>query len=173
VTSVSGDFDTETNFDLLYYQYSASGTAAYTGSGTISDSSNRYTAFRWHSNSVSPSVSVSVQLSSPSSSLPSRRSAGSGTSSAPIILLDEERGPAASGKLGSPLAVVGIVIGCFLGVALLVVGAVCLHKWLFREGNVRRRRSLDEPLALDDQSGSGAAQERREALKLIRDKQRS
>jgi hypothetical protein len=84
--------------------------------------------------------------------------------------MDDEPGGAASGEPSSQSAVVGIVIGCLAGVALLVLGATRLCKWAFRA--VKIRRSVDEPLALDDQSGSAAAQERQMALKCILDRER-
>jgi hypothetical protein len=149
VTAVAGQFDSQTDFDLLYYQYSGEVSAAYTGSGTFSDSSSYYTAFRWHSNSVTPSVSMSIQLSSHSSSLPCRRSRGSRTSFEPIILVDEEPNldPAVPAIPASKPAVVWNALSCLAGVALLVVGAICLSK-------------------------HSAAHERQEALRRILDRER-
>jgi hypothetical protein len=69
--------------------------------------------------------------------------------------------------------VVGIVIGCVAGVAVLFVAAVCLYKCIFRDGKGRKRSTLDDTVEIDDPSGSSAAQERREALILIRDLQHS
>jgi hypothetical protein len=64
----------------------------------------------------------------------------------------------------------GIVIGFLAGLTLLVIGAICLSKCTFRA--VEKRRTVDESLGLDDQSGCGAAQERREILRLILDYER-
>jgi hypothetical protein len=81
-----------------------------------------------------------------------------------------ELGQNASGESNSQSAIVGIVIGCLTGVALLVVGAICLYKWIFRA--VKMRRSIDKPLDLDDESGNAGAQKRQEALKHILDRGR-
>jgi hypothetical protein len=95
MTAISGDYDTELGRDALYYEYSgfsSSSTARsdyYIGSGTFSTSANYFSAFRWHSNPSYLSTSFSVQLSSPSSTLPSRVCSGVGTSLDPIIMTSE------------------------------------------------------------------------------------
>jgi hypothetical protein len=103
--------------------------------GSFSDVANRYTAFRWHSNSVTPLLWISVHLSSPWSLLPSRQCAGSEPSSEPIILLDEEPGSAGSGEPSSRSALTGIAIGCVAGVSLFLLGAIALSKRSFRAGD--------------------------------------
>jgi hypothetical protein len=76
----------------------------------------------------------------------------------------------ASRELSSQPTVAGIVIDVLVGVTLLVVGAICLSKGAFQA--VKMRRSVDEPLGLEDQTGSSAVQEREEAMRLLRDQQR-
>ena len=69
------------------------------------------------------------------------------------------------GEPSSHSAVAGIVISCLAGVALLVVLAIFLYKWAFQA--VTMRRTINGPLGTEDQSGSGAAQETRQTLRLI------
>jgi hypothetical protein len=151
VATVSGEYDTQIDFDVLNYEYSDARTSSYTGSGSFSAVSNYYTAFRWHSNLVTPSVSISVQLSSPSSLLSSRSSVGAGTSSEPIILMDDEPGGAAFGEPGrgmSKWAVAGIAASGLVAVALVAAAVVKLARRKWSRGPLR------EPLELESGSSS-------------------
>jgi hypothetical protein len=92
VTNVAGVYDTEFEFDYLYYQYSGSNSTVefYTGSGSFSSSSRYFTVFYWSSDEYTPSTSFDVRLSSPLSSLPYRRGHGSGRSAFPILMEYQE-----------------------------------------------------------------------------------
>jgi hypothetical protein len=88
-----------------------------------------------------------------------------------MILMDDEPGLATSDELNSQFAIAVIVIGFLGGLTLLVVVTISLYKCAFRV--LKKKRTIDESLGLEDESGSGTAQERLEAMQLIRDQQRS
>jgi hypothetical protein len=146
-TVATGTYNMETNFDLLYHQYSNSGSADqfYTGYGSFSDDANYFTMFRWHSDAAIPSKSIAIRLASPLSSLPYRQWQGSGTSPWPIILEEESPTPGDGSSSSKPSAstIVGIVIGCLVGVGLLCVAILQYTRMK------RPRDALREPLELE------------------------
>lgn len=156
ITTISGDFDIQTDHDFLDCEYSGSQSQShsYTGIDTISNSSNHFTSFHWSSDECVYSTSVSIELSSPLSSLPYRGCSGYGTSRDPIILMaslpirTRSRSAIESsalvaratgttgadqGQVSGALslgagAVAGIVIGCVAGCCLVLCIVVHLRR---------------------------------------------
>jgi hypothetical protein len=166
VTVVTGNYNIETGFDYLYYQYS-SVSNYYTGAGSIAATSNYFTSFCWSSDATGPSKSISIQLASALSTLPYRRSIGSQTSFSPILLSDEATSGSPSpshaggeGAVMSGAAIAGIAISCVVGVGLIATGCFVIGRsasmW-----RLLRRKAVDEAFALRDQNDNDYLDEER------------
>lgn len=154
-TNVAVTYETEPNFDQLFYEYSG-GTAvgSYSGDGRSAAVSNMFTVFRWHTDKATLSKSIEIELSSPESSLAARRSHAQG--SGPVILVDTPpKSPAPTDGGGAmPVAIVaGAVVG---GLVLIVACSAMLCVCVMRRRR-EKRRVLPRPLVAGD--GSDAAEE--------------
>jgi hypothetical protein len=96
VTLVTAEYDIVPDWDFLEYDYSGGRSGSYTALDEASNWLDYITTFRWHANGGERSLRFSVELSSAGSSLPYRRSVGSGTSPWPVILSVAPVSPAAS-----------------------------------------------------------------------------
>jgi hypothetical protein len=166
-TDVAVKYNTQEDIDFLDFEYSGTRSGNYTGSGSVSDSANYFSAFRWHQGPHGKSTSFSVRLSSPRSSLPSRTASGSGTAPSAILLEAVVPTPptAVPGRSSGGLSggsVAAIVVGC---VALIVVLVIVLCKVVAVRS--ARREEVGAAIGLyaaAPEDPAGAWSERQEAV---------
>jgi hypothetical protein len=178
VTVVTGSYNIENGFDSLRYECS-SASNHYTGTGIIAANSNYFTLFCWNSDATNPTKSISIQLASMLSTLPYRRSIARQSSFSPILLGDEmtsgSPSPGDAGGEGGVLsgaAIAGIAVSCVVGVGLMATGCVVIAKCA-SGGAAFGRKALGEAFRLDDQSDSHDLDEKRVALQILRNRERS
>jgi hypothetical protein len=71
----------------------------------------------------------------------------------------------------SAAVIAGIAVSCIVGGGLLVAGCVVIVRCASGRRPFRRR-ALDDAFALQDQSDSGSLNEKRAALRRLRDRER-